>query len=338
MVYNSIASNLVLSDSNETQDVFVFDRLLKSTERISLTSDGQQIDQDAFTKRPAISADGRYVIFYSNAQALSPDAAEDTFNVYLRDRTDGVTTLLTRGYELTPANGDSTYATLSEDGKWAAYYSAASNLVEGDTNGQVDIFLCDIQNQKTWRISVASDGSQANGTSYVSAISADGRYVAFESSSTNLVAGDVNGAWDIFVHDHQTGLTELVSRTWYGSLANDASFVPSISADGRYVAFYSNASNLVLGDTNNYADVFRYDRLLRTTVRVSLGDWLQQGDNYSQCSTISQDGQVIAFYTKAENLLAGDSNQVEDVYLRDFSRPAPNYQMFFPVILNQDIP
>ena len=203
---------------------------------------------------------------------------------------------------------------------------------------QVDVFPRDIQTQGTRRISVASDGSQANGTSYVSAISADGRYVAFESSSTNLVAGDVNGAWDIFVHDQQTGVTELVSRTWYGSLANADSFVPSISADGRYVAFYSNASNLVLGDTNNFADVFRYDRLLRTTVRVSLGDWLQQGDNHSQCSTISRDGQVIAFYSYAENLLAGDSNQVEDVYLRDFSRPAPNYQMFFPVILNHDIP
>lgn len=334
VVFESTANNLVEGDTPDlTPEVFLFDRLTRKTEFISLTSEGEQIEQDAFSRRPAISADGRYVVFYSNAQALSQGAAEDTLNIYLRDREAGLTTLLTRGCDDTPANGDSTYPTLSDDGKWAAYYSDAINLVEGDTNVRTDVFLYSIEQDMTWRVSVASDGSQANGTSYVSAISADGRYVAFESSSTNLVEGDGNGAWDIFVHDQQTGLTELVSRTWNGSLANADSFVPSISADGRYVAFYSNASNLVLGDTNQYADVFRHDRLLHTTVRVSLGDWLQQGDNHSQCSSISQDGQEVAFYSYAENLVVGDTNGVRDVYLRDFSLPPPDYSVRLPLIL-----
>lgn len=334
VAFNSLASNLVISDTNATQDVFFYDRELDITERISVGSDGAQIEQDAFTKRPSISADGRYVIFYSNAHALAPDcAAADTFNVYLHDRQAGLTTLLTCGYDGYPANGDSLYPTLSDDGKWAAYYSSASNLVQGDTNYVNDVFLYDIQNQQTFRVSVASGGSQANSYSDLPAISADGRFVAFYSFASNLVEGDTNNTADVFVHDHQTGLTELVSRTWYGGAANNESDVPSLSADGRYVAYYSYASNLVLGDTNGFTDVFRYDRLLHTTVRVSLGEWLQQGAHDSLCSTISADGNLVAFYSFADNLVESDSNGFPDVFVRDFSRPPPDFSFRLPLIL-----
>jgi Tol biopolymer transport system component len=333
VAYNSLASNLVISDTNATQDVFLYDRELDITERISVGSDGAQIEQDAFTKRPSISADGRYVIFYSNAHALAPDcAAADTFNVYLRDRQAGTTTLLTCGYDGYPANGHSEYPTLSEDGKWAAFHSDASNLVEGDTNNLTDVFLYDIQNQQTFRVSVASDGSQATSYSDLAAISADGRFVGFYSYASNLVEGDTNNTADVFVHDHQKGITELISRTWYGGPANNESDVPSISADGRYVSYYSYATNLVLGDTNGFTDVFRYDRLLHTTVRVSLGEWLQQGAHDSLCSTISADGQLVAFYSFADNLVEGDSNGFPDVFVRDFSRPPPDFSARLPVI------
>ena len=334
VAFNSLASNLVISDTNGTQDVFLFDRELDITERISVSSEEAEIAQDAFTKRPSISADGRYVIFYSNAQALAPDHTQaDTFNVYLRDRQEGTTTLLTLGYDGYPANGDSEYPTLSEDGKWAAFHSDASNLVEGDTNNLTDVFLYDIQNQKTWRVSVASDGSQATSYSDLAAISADGRFVAFYSYASNLVQGDTNNTADVFLHDHQTGVTELISRTWYGGSANNESDVPSLSADGRYVAYYSYASNLVLGDTNGFTDVFRYDRLLHTTERVSLGEWLQQGAHDSLCSTISADGNLVAFYSFADNLVAGDSNGFPDVFVRDFSRPPPDFSFRLPLIL-----
>jgi Tol biopolymer transport system component len=333
VAYNSLASNLVISDTNATQDVFLYDRELDITERISVSSEEAEIEQDAFTKRPSISADGRYVIFYSNAHALAPDcAAADTFNVYLRDRQAGTTTLLTCGYDGYPANGDSEYPTLSEDGRWAAFHSDASNLVEGDTNHLSDVFLYDIQNQQTFRVSVASDGSQAASYSDLAAISADGRFVGFYSYASNLVEGDTNNTADVFVHDHQTGVTELISRTWYGGPANNESDVPSISADGRYVAYYSYATNLVLGDTNGFTDVFRYDRLLHTTVRASLGEWLQQGAHDSLCSTISADGQLVAFYSFADNLVQGDNNGFPDVFVRDFSRPPPDFSLRLPVI------
>lgn len=332
VAFNSDASNLVPDDTNTHQDVFLFDRQTRTTERISLASDEAQIDQDAFTRRPAVSADGRFVVFYSNAHMLSPDAAPDTYNVYLRDRQQGETLLVTRGHDGTPANGDSVYPTLSADGNWVAYYSFASNLVISDTNYASDVFLYSRLSGKTWRVSVASDGSQANSASDLAAISADGRYVAFYSSASNLVAGDTNGVSDIFVHDHLTGATELVSRAWDGGLANNESDVPSISADGRYVAFYSYASNLVPQDTNGFTDVFRYDRQSGSIERVSLGEWLQQGSEESLCSAISDDGQVVAFYSYAENLVAGDSNGFTDVLVRDFNRVVELRYMILPLL------
>ncbi len=332
VAFNSDASNLVPEDTNVHQDVFLFDRQTRQTERISLTSDELQIDQDAFTRRPAISESGRFVVFYSNAHMLSPDAAADTYNVYLRDRQQGETLLVTRGHDGAPANGDSVYPTLSADGNWVAYYSAASNLVISDTNSMMDVFLYSRLSQETWRVSVDSVGVQGNSASDLAAISADGRYVAFYSSATNLVPNDANGAADIFVHDHLTGQTELVSRAWDGGLSNAESDVPSISDDGRYVAFYSYGSNLVPQDTNTFTDVFRRDRLLNVTERVSLGEWLQQGEDNSLCSAISADGQVVAFYSYAENLVEGDSNQVTDVFVRDFTQIVSLSYLHLPLV------
>jgi Tol biopolymer transport system component len=338
VAFNSTASNLVPDDTNAHQDVFLFDRKVGLTERISLTSDEAQIDQDAFTKRPAISVDGRFVVFYSNAQALSPDAAADTYNIYLRDRQEAETLLLTRGYDAAPANGDSVYPTISADGNWVAYYSFASNLVVSDTNHASDVFLYSRLSQETWRVSVDSSGAQGNNLSDLAAISADGRYVAFYSSASNLVPGDTNRAPDIFVHDHASGATELASRAWDGGWSNGESDVPSISADGRYVAFYSYASNLVPQDTNGFTDVYRYDRQLGSIARASLGEWLQQGSEDSMCSAISEDGQVVAFYSFAENLVEGDSNAFTDVFVRDFNRAVDLRYVILPLLHRQVYP
>jgi LPXTG-site transpeptidase (sortase) family protein len=140
-----------------------------------------------------------------------------------------------------------------------AFESPASNLVSGDTNGDHDIFVHDRQTGMTTRVSVASDGTQANSYSYASSLSADGRYVAFSSDASNLVSGDTNGEFDIFVHDRRTGGTARVSLASDGSQGNGLSYAPSISADGRFVVFGSSASNLVSGDTNGVMDVFLHE-------------------------------------------------------------------------------
>src|SRR5439155_1267798 len=155
---------------------------------------------------------------------------------------------------------------ISADGRFVAFGSIYSNLVPGDTNGVPDVFVRDRAAGKTERVSVASDGTQANGESAFYAppsISADGRFVAFSSGSTNLVPGDTNGWIDIFVRDRLAGATERVSVASGGAEANDSSFNPAISGDGRFVAFSSSATNLVQADSNGMQDVFLHERALQ---------------------------------------------------------------------------
>src|SRR3989440_135688 len=152
--------------------------------------------------------------------------------------------------------GDSEGPSISAHGRFVAFYSSAANLVAGDTNGARDVFVRDRKTGKTTRVSVDSHGAQANGDSVAASISADGRLVAFLSSASKLVGGDTNGARDVFVRDRKARKTRRVSVDSHGAQGKGASFVPSISANGRFVAFSSVASNLVAGDTNTVSDVF----------------------------------------------------------------------------------
>src|SRR5688572_4209052 len=169
----------------------------------------------------------------------------------------------------------------------------------------------------TERVSVGSGGSQGDGTSHASAISADGRYVAFASWASNLVAGDTNGSGDVFVRDRQTGTTERVSVASGGSEGDADSWEPAISADGRYVAFSSSASNLVPDDTNGTFDVFIRDRQTGTTERVSVASDGSEGNAGSWEPVIGADGPDVAFSSLADNLVPGDTNGVMDVFVRD---------------------
>jgi Tol biopolymer transport system component len=146
-------------------------------------------------------------------------------------------------------------SSISADGRFVAFPSTADNLVPGDTNGNWDVFVRDRQTNVTARVSVDSSGTEGNNWSGAPSISANGRFVAFHSLADNLVSGDGNGKWDVFVHDRQTGVTERVSVDSSGMQGNAESFRASISADGRYVAFDSIADNLILGDTNGTGDV-----------------------------------------------------------------------------------
>ena len=175
----------------------------------------------------------------------------------------GLTTRVSVDSAGTQANGDTADAALSANGRFVAFDSGATNLVAGDTNGQQDIFVHDRRTGTTTRVSVDSAGTQANNASVAPALSADGRFVAFETEATNLVAGDTNGQQDIFVHDRRTGTTTRVSVDSAGTQANSECHLAALSADGRFVTFYSEATNLVPGDTNGVRDVFVHDRLGR---------------------------------------------------------------------------
>ena len=173
------------------------------------------------------------------------------------------------------------------------------------------------QNFTTTRISVDDNGIQGNSDSFSSSISADGRYVAFDSRASNLVSDDTNGVNDIFVYDTVANTTRRISVDDNGSEGNNYSLNPSISADGRYVAFRSSARNLVSGDTNGYADIFVYDTVANTTRIVSVDDNGTQGNGESYFPSISADGSRVAFVSEASNLVSGDTNNATDIFLYD---------------------
>lgn len=320
VVFSSDANNLVADDTNgRVQDVFLHDTQSGETSLISVSSSGDQGNHDSFTRRPSISGDGRFVVFFSSADNLVTGDENGVQDVFLHDRDGGKTTRISSAADSGEANGDSVYPTISTDGRFIAYYSSANNLVADDDNQSTDVFLYDRQTEETFCVSVDSDGVLGNAASELPAISADGRYVSYFSLADNLVEDDVNEVGDIFIHDSIKRETTRVSINSQGGEANGSSDVPSLSADGRFVAFYSYANNLVPGDDNNYTDVFRHDRLNGTTVRVSLKSDGTQGDNHSICSAISADGDVVAFYSHAENLVDVDNNNFADIFVHDLS-------------------
>jgi tricorn protease-like protein len=314
VAFSSAANNLVAGDTNEIFDVFVHDRQSGETSRISISSGGTQANDISFMA--SISADGRFVAFGSYASNLVADDTNGASDVFVHDRETGETTRVSVASDGAQADAWSSFPSISTDGHYVAFSSAASNLVTGDTNEMPDIFVHDRQTGETSRVSLASDGTQANSGSVDISISADGRYVAFNSTADNLVAGDTNGRDDIFVHDRQNGETARVSVASDGSQAiGSSSQEPSISADGRYVTFYTFASNLVPGDTNMRADIFIHDRQTSATIRVPNTPPGFLGNDSSYAPSISGNGRVIAFTSDASNLVAGDTNGVDDVFV-----------------------
>jgi Tol biopolymer transport system component len=216
-----------------------------------------------------------------------------------------------------PGIGSSISGAVSADGRFVAMESSAANLVPGDTNGTVDVFVRDRRAGTTERVSVSNGGAQVEGESYSPSISADGRYVAFTSWSPDLLPAGTQGAPEIFVRDRRAGTTELVSVSTAGVPADYECASSRISADGRFVAFVTGAVNLVAGDTNGVSDVFVRDRRAGTTERVSVSSVGRQADGASTQPAISADGRYVAFSAAAANLVRGDTNQVDDVFLRD---------------------
>ena len=315
LAFKSYASNLVSGDTNGWEDIFVHDRQTGETTRVSVSSSGEQGNFYSFY--PSISTDGRYVAFASAASNLVSGDTNGREDIFVHDRQTGETTSVSVSSSGEQGNWESFYPSISADGRYVAFDSYSDNLVSGDTNGDEDIFVHDRQTGETTRASVSSMGEQANNASIRSSISFDGRYVSFESLATNLVSGDTNGFWDIFVHDRQTGETTRVSVSSSGEQGNSTSWLTFISADGRFVVFNSGATNLVSGDTNGVLDTFVHDRQTAETTRVSVSSSGEQGNDSSGAPSMSDDGRYVSFQSIASNLVSGDTNGYTDVFVHD---------------------
>jgi Tol biopolymer transport system component len=323
---------------------------------VSVSSGGTQGDDDS--SRPSISPDGRFVAFESGAQNF--DVGDDAFfgDIFWHDRdtdNDGIldepdlttTIRVSVANDGTFGNNASSGPSISADGRFVAFSTNATNLMPGDSNADNDILIRDTCQgaggctPSTILVSVASDGTQGDGGSFFPAINASGRFVAFSSEATNLVAGDTNGLRDVFVHDRDVSNDGIFDEagdiaTVRVSVASDGtqavavfgSGSVSMSANGRFVAFASDSSNLVAGDTNGLDDVFVHDRDTDNdgifdepgaiaTVRVSVAsDGTQgNGNSFGFRNFISPDGSFVAFQSSASTLVVGDTNTVFDIFL-----------------------
>jgi Tol biopolymer transport system component len=286
------------------------------TTRVSVDSAGTQANGESTV--PTISANGRFVSFESVATNLVADDTSVMNDIFMHDLKTGETTRVSVNSEGGEGNGGSQLPKLSADGRSVVFISGATNLVAGDTNGFDDVFVHDRRTGTTTRVSVNSAGIQANNNSDDPTMSADGRFVAFNSAATNLVAGDTNGTLDAFVHDRRTGTTTRVSVDSAGTQANGDSFFPALSANGRFVAFVSGATNLVADDTSGMEDVFVHDRRTGTTTRVNVDSAGTQANGDSiGLPSLTADGRSVAFSSEATNLVAGDTNGALDIFVHD---------------------
>jgi Tol biopolymer transport system component len=306
----------VPGDTNGRLDIFVRDRRAGTTRRASVSSGGIQADDACWN--PALSADGRFVAFSTIATSLVPGDTNGVSDIFLRDRKTGTTRRVSLGPRGVQGDGHSFYPALSADGRYVAFGSWASNLVPGDTNDTFDVFVRDLQAGITRRVNVGPGGVEANLGGTDPAVSADGRFVVFSSSATNLVPGDTNGDDDVFVRDRKAGTTRRASVGPGGVQGDNHSYDPAMSWDGRFVAFTSFASNLAPGvGISGRSDVFVRDRRARTTTRVSVGPGGVLGIGGSYGPAISADGRLVAFESFAANLVPDDTNDLTDIFVHD---------------------
>jgi hypothetical protein len=328
VAFTSIATDLVANDTNGQRSIFVRDLQTGTTILVSVNRFGTN-SGNGDSGHPNISADGRFVTFDSNASDLAPNDNNGSLDVFVRDLQTETTSLVSVNAAGTGSGnaGSAGLSVITPGGRFVVFNSGASDLVANDNNGTNDVFLRDLQAGTTTLVSVNRFGTNSgNQSSAVASVSADGRYVAFQSNASDLVANDTNGKFvDVFVRDIQMGVTTLVSvnKTGTGS-GNNGSGHPWISADGRFVVFESGASDLVANDTNADNDVFVRDLQTGTTSLVSVNRFGTNSGNgpsllafTSFGPRISADDRIVAFLSAASDLVANNTNGGSDVFVRD---------------------
>lgn len=315
ITFSSDATNLIPNDTNNDEDIFVYDREHAALTRASVNSDGEEGDSNS--QMPAISSDGRFVVFQSWACNFTTAGCEG-WQVYRHDRQSGETILVSVALDGAPGDDKSVTPVVSDNGRFVAFRSEADNLVTGDPPNWRQIYVRDLDQNVTKRVSVSNSGDAGNYRSAMPTLDSSGRYIAFTSEANNLVVAETRG-FHIFVHDQETGETTLASVSKKGETANGWSFNPNFRSDGRSLTFLSQASNLALGDSSG-TDVFVRDQATGEVDRASIDhDWLEgKGGGYSPA--ISGDGSIVAFVSEANNLVPYDDNGL-DIFLYELANP-----------------
>jgi Tol biopolymer transport system component len=326
--FHSNAGDLVANDLNGESDVFVRDRdpdgngILDEgnevTARVSVDSSGTEAN--SYSAYAAVSDDGQVVTFMSFASNLDSGDGNGARDIFVHELSTGVTTRISVGIGGADSDGPSDYPQISADGRYVVFGSDATNLVAGDTNGVRDVFVYDRSTATVERVSVDSSGNEGDAiSSTAGALSADGHFVVFHSMASNLVSLDTNGTWDVFVRDRIAGTTARASESSSGAQGNGASYATGISADGSKVSFHSGATNLVEGDDKRYVDAFVHVLADGSTMLVSAACDGEAGNGDSLVPEISDDGSVVAFASRASNLVAADANARDDAFVRDLT-------------------
>lgn len=316
VAFLSSSPNLVPGDTNNTGDIFVRDRVTGQTTRISVSSAGLQGNGNSFDAD--ISADGRFVVFTSAASNLVAGDTNNAPDIFCHDRQTATTTRVsvgTGGAQIMLSLGANT-GSISADGRYVAFASADNNIVPGDNCIHDDIFCHDRQTGVTSLISISNTIGQTFNARYNPEISDDGNFIAFDSAALDLVSNDTNGFSDVYVWSRFTNTLARVSLGNGGIQGNHISLEASISADGRFVAFTTYATNFVPGDSSN-PDVFVKDRQTGQLTWCSAGLGGAIGNGLSQGPSISGDGRFVVFWGAASNLVTGDTNNVWDVFSFD---------------------
>lgn len=310
VAFASKATNLATPNPQDTfhnYDVFIHDRLTGQTVQASVTSTGDF--GNGPSGNPSISDDGQVVAFRSQATNFDASGGAILWSIFVHNRNTGQTIRASRSDGGERSNGHSLELDLSGNGQVVAFSSVSTNLVSGDNNGKRDIFVHDLLTGQTTRVSVSSAGFQGNGDSSDPTLSADGNLVAFSSYATNLVSNDTNINQDIFLRDRALGQTIRVSLPNSGGEANGPSTRPAISANGGHVAFDSYATNLSSATVDGNSNVFALNRTTNWTTLIT------PAGSGPGTPVISGDGQYLAFQSGATNLVSGDTNGLQDIFV-----------------------
>jgi Tol biopolymer transport system component len=321
IAFQSNAGNLVAGDTNGWVDVFVHDLDADTTDIASLQPDGSETQ--SYSKAPSISGDGRIVVYESRPGGIT------SVSVFDRDAgtVEHILPSTQNGQPVAPViahiepviSGNGQFVAFRTKDNLQGLFPESIRPVNDDQNTTFDVFIYDRQTQPTpvvQRVSRLSNDNQLDADSRRPDLSQDGRIVAFMTYS-ELIPGDGNNRPDIVVRDRHTGLLEVISINPGGTTGNGNSFGPTVSGDGRFVAFRSEADDLVPGDSNGHWDIFVRDRIDGTTERVSLSSSGEQADHHSAEPSISDDGRFIVFRSSAANLVPDDANNRADIFVHD---------------------